>query len=101
MGGECIWLSKFHACCNAIEYVWGNRKKAHRKVCDFKMDTLRRTGFKTMLQADPTFVQKAFRKARNFARILRRVAQPAGAPLAAATLLRLWRQAKGKVQSLL
>jgi hypothetical protein len=54
MGGECIWLSKFHACCNAIEYVWGNRKKAHRKVCDFK----------TMLHVDPTFVQKAFRKAR-------------------------------------
>ena len=32
MGGECSWLSKFHACCNGIEYVWGNRKKAHRKV---------------------------------------------------------------------
>ena len=31
-GGECIWLSKFHACCNGIEYVWGNRKKAHHKV---------------------------------------------------------------------
>ena len=26
-GGFCIWLPKFHACCNAIEYVWGNRKK--------------------------------------------------------------------------
>ena len=70
-GGFCIWLPKFHACCNAIEYVWGNRKKAHRKVCDFKMDTLRKTGYKTMLSVDPSFVQKAFRKARNFMTALR------------------------------
>jgi hypothetical protein len=28
------------------------------------MDTLRKEGFKTMLHVDPTFVQKAFRKAR-------------------------------------
>ena len=71
MGGEVIWLSKYHACCNAIEYVWGNRKKAHRITCDFKMDTLRRSGFLCMLDASPTFVQKAFRKARNFMTALR------------------------------
>lgn len=71
MGGRCVWLPKFHACCNAIEYVWGNRKKANRKTCDFKMETLRRTGFKTILQVDPTFVQKAFRKGRNFMSALR------------------------------
>ena len=71
MGGRCIWLPKFHACCNGIEYVWGNRKKANRKTCDFKMETLRRTGFKTMLQVEPTFVHKAFRKGRNFMSALR------------------------------
>ena len=41
------------------------------QVCDFSMDTLRRTGFKTMLQVDSTFLQKAFRKARNHMSALR------------------------------
>jgi hypothetical protein len=71
MGGSCIWLSKFHATCNAIEYVWGNRKKEFRKTCDFSMKTLRTSGFKVMMQVDPTFVQKAFRKARDFMNALR------------------------------
>ena len=71
LGGEVIWLSKYHACCNAIEYVWGNRKKAHRRTCDFKMETLRRSGFRCMLEVDPTFVHKSFRKARNFMTALR------------------------------
>lgn len=71
MGGQVILLPKYHACCNAIEYVWGNRKKAFRKTCDMKMDTLRVTGYLTMARVDPTFVQKAFRKARNFMTALR------------------------------
>ena len=71
LGGEVIWLSKYHACCNAIEYVWGNRKKAHRITCDFKMETLCRSGFRCMLSVDPTFTQKSFRKARNFMTALR------------------------------
>ena len=71
MGGEIIWLPKYHACCNPIEYVWGNRKKAHRITCDFKMETLRRSGFRCMLDVDPTFTQKACRKARNFSTALR------------------------------
>ena len=35
------------------------------------MTTLRTTGFRTMIAVDPTFVQKAFRKARNFMTALR------------------------------
>ena len=29
-GGKVIWLPKYHACCNGIEYVWGNGKKRRR-----------------------------------------------------------------------
>ena len=35
------------------------------------MKTLRTSGFLCMMEVDPTFVQKAFRKARNFMRALR------------------------------
>ena len=42
LGSMCTFLPKFHAPCNAIEFVWGNGKKRNRQVCDFQMATLRR-----------------------------------------------------------
>ena len=95
----CTWLPKFHAPCNAIEYIWGNGKKRNRKArrpppgcpsisppwlrwgahaypcarqeCDFTMATLRKSAFRCMMSTDPMFVRKSFRKARNFQGALR------------------------------
>jgi len=71
LGSMCTWLPKFHAPCNAIEYIWGNGKKRNRKECDFTMATLRKSAFRCMMSTDPMFVRKSFRKARNFQGALR------------------------------
>jgi|TARA_B100001094_G_scaffold324442_1_gene377052 hypothetical protein len=71
MGGEVSWLPKYHAPCNGIEYVWGNGKKRNRKLCDFKMKTLRVTAFRCFQTTEPALVRKYFRKARNYQTVLR------------------------------
>jgi hypothetical protein len=64
--GRCIWLPKYHAPCNAIEYVWGNAKKRNRKVCDYTMATLRTSAFRTTMTTERETVRKYFRKARAY-----------------------------------
>ena len=71
LGGLCTWLPKFHAPCNAIEYVWGNGKKRNRKDCDFTMATLRTSAFRAMMLTEPATVRKYFRKARAYQQALR------------------------------
>ena len=64
--GTVTWLPKFHAPCNAIEYVWGNGKKRNRKACDFSMATLRTSAFRAMMTTECATVRKYFRKARTY-----------------------------------
>ena len=76
--GSCTWLPKFHAPCNAIEYVWGNGKARNRETCDFKMSTLRRSAYRAMFSTEPETVRKYFRKARNYQGALREGADAFG-----------------------
>jgi hypothetical protein len=55
----------------SLEYVWGNGKKRNRKLCDFKMKTLRVTAFRCFQTTEPALVRKYFRKARNYQTVLR------------------------------
>jgi len=70
-GGLCIWLPKFHAPCNAIEYVWGNGKRRYREECDFTMATLRTSAFRAMMTTERATVRKYFRKSRAYQNALR------------------------------
>ena len=65
-GQMCIWLPKYHAPCNSIEYVWGNFKKRNRKTCDFTMPNLRLHGMSGILDTELALIRTFFRKSRDF-----------------------------------
>ena len=70
MGGTCIFLPKFHAPCNAIEYIWGNWKFRARDIFDGSTALWRKTSWKELMATKLDFVRKSFRKARDFFRAL-------------------------------
>jgi transposase len=64
------FLPKYHCCCNAIEYVWGNGKKRFRITCKYTLKHLREHGLRTLFGIDPQTSTQFCRMGRCYERQL-------------------------------
>ena len=67
-GHMCVFGTKFHCECAAIELPWGLGKQNLRSRCDFSLDGLRQNSLWTFLDVPLLTVRKFFQKARDYMR---------------------------------